>query len=72
MTSILEPGRNTWRTASADAYGVVIDAADYYYDFYETARQAKHYILMSGWQFDHTNCRVPGSCTLSLTRMGGS
>ncbi|MGF6996661.1 hypothetical protein P3T25_005036 [Paraburkholderia sp. GAS32] len=28
--------------------------------------------VMSGWQFNHTNCRVPGSCTLALTRMGGS
>ena len=52
MTSIIELGRNAWRTTRAETSGVVIDAADYYYDFYETARQARRYILMSGWQFD--------------------
>jgi phosphatidylserine/phosphatidylglycerophosphate/cardiolipin synthase-like enzyme len=52
MTPIIEPGRNAWRTARARASGVIIDAADYYYDFYEAARQAKRYVLMSGWQFD--------------------
>src|SRR5688572_16262447 len=49
---ILVPGRNTWRTTSADSAGVLIDAADYYRAFYRAALEAKHSILLSGWQFD--------------------
>src|SRR5688500_7976467 len=49
---IIEPERNAWRTSSADAAGVLIDAADYYRAFYRAALEAKHSILLSGWQFD--------------------
>ena len=31
---------------------MLIDAADYYRAFYESARAARRYVLMSGWQFD--------------------
>ncbi len=50
--SILVPGRNVWRSAHAEASGVLVDAADYYRAFYEAASQAKKSILLSGWQFD--------------------
>lgn len=49
---IIELGRNAWRQLRASDSGVVIDAADYYRDFYATARTARRYLLMSGWQFD--------------------
>ena len=49
---IIDPGRNAWRQALASDSGVLIDAADYYRAFYESARAAQHYLLMSGWQFD--------------------
>ena len=49
---IIEVGRNAWRQAFASDSGVLIDAADYYRAFYESARGARHYVLMSGWQFD--------------------
>jgi phospholipase D1/2 len=49
---IIVPGRNAWRTTSAEAAGVLIDAADYYRAFYRAALEAKHSILLSGWQFD--------------------
>jgi phosphatidylserine/phosphatidylglycerophosphate/cardiolipin synthase-like enzyme len=49
---IIRPGANTWRTATADAAGVIVDAADYYHAFYHAVREARHYVLMSGWQFD--------------------
>lgn len=50
--SIIETGRNAWRQVDAIESGVVIDAADYYRAFYESARAARHYLLVSGWQFD--------------------
>jgi phosphatidylserine/phosphatidylglycerophosphate/cardiolipin synthase-like enzyme len=49
---IIDPERNAWRTSSAEAAGVLIDAADYYRAFYRAALEAKHSILLSGWQFD--------------------
>jgi phosphatidylserine/phosphatidylglycerophosphate/cardiolipin synthase-like enzyme len=49
---LIELERNAWRTSSADAAGVLIDAADYYRAFYRAALEAKHSILLSGWQFD--------------------
>ncbi len=49
---IIELGRNAWRQEVGSDSGVVIDAADYYRAFYESARGARHYLLMSGWQFD--------------------
>jgi phospholipase D1/2 len=49
---IVQLGRNAWRHAKADASGVLVDAADYYRAFYQAARQARHTIVMSGWQFD--------------------
>jgi len=49
---IIDLGRNAWRQEAADDSGVVIDAADYYRAFYASARRARHYVLMSGWQFD--------------------
>jgi phosphatidylserine/phosphatidylglycerophosphate/cardiolipin synthase-like enzyme len=51
---IVEVGRNAWREAPTTDSGLLIDAADYYRAFYASARQARHYILMSGWQFDST------------------
>jgi phosphatidylserine/phosphatidylglycerophosphate/cardiolipin synthase-like enzyme len=32
--------------------GLLVDACDYYRAFYRTACQARHYILLAGWQFD--------------------
>ena len=49
---IVEPGRNCWREACTTDSGVLIDAEDYYRAFHASARAARHYILMSGWQFD--------------------
>ena len=49
---IIQPSRNAWRIVTADRAGVLVDAADYYRAFYEAARRAERYIVMSGWQFD--------------------
>jgi phospholipase D1/2 len=50
--SILELGRNAWKTSNPEAAGVLVDAAAYYCAFYEAARLAKKTIVLSGWQFD--------------------
>jgi phospholipase D1/2 len=49
---ILVPARNCWKSARAEASGVLVDAAAYYRAFYEAASQAKKTIILSGWQFD--------------------
>ncbi len=52
MRKILSPGKNCWEISETDESGLCIDARDYYRAFYEAARQARHYILLAGWQFD--------------------
>jgi phospholipase D1/2 len=52
VTSIIEVGRNAWRTVRADDAGVLVDASDYYHAVYWAIRRAQRYVLMSGWQFD--------------------
>lgn len=50
--SILKPGQNCMGYYDVEETGVLIDACDYYRAFYHTARQAKSYLLLAGWQFD--------------------
>jgi phospholipase D1/2 len=50
--AILASGRNCWKSARAEASGVLVDAADYYRAFHEAASRAKKSIILSGWQFD--------------------
>jgi phospholipase D1/2 len=52
MRKILRPGRNCMEISDTDGSGLCIDARDYYKAFYEAAKQARHYILLAGWQFD--------------------
>jgi phospholipase D1/2 len=49
---ILDPGRHVWRTRPVDEFGLLVDANDYYREFYRAALRARRYILLSGWQFD--------------------
>lgn len=49
---ILAAGRNCWlENATADHCGLLIDGREYYRAFFETARQAKKFILIAGWKF---------------------
>jgi phospholipase D1/2 len=50
--SILKPGSNCLGIYQAEETGVLIDACDYYRAFYHAASKARHYILLTGWQFD--------------------
>lgn len=50
--SLFDPGRNCWRIARADKASVIIDACDYYRVIRQAMLQAKHRILIIGWDFD--------------------
>src|ERR1044071_1773005 len=52
MAPIINIGANCWEVASAAQTGLLIDGRNYYRAFYQAARAAKRYILISGWQFD--------------------
>jgi phospholipase D1/2 len=52
MARILEAPDNCFRVTSVDEIGLLVDAADYYREFYRAAQVAERYILLSGWQFD--------------------
>lgn len=49
---LFEPGRNCWRVARADRASVIIDACDYYRVIRQAMLQARHRILIIGWDFD--------------------
>jgi phosphatidylserine/phosphatidylglycerophosphate/cardiolipin synthase-like enzyme len=50
--ALFEPGRNCWRVEQADKAAVIIDACDYYRVIRNAMLQAKHRILIIGWDFD--------------------
>ena len=50
--AMFEPGRNCWRIERADRAAVIVDACDYYRIIREAMTQAKHRILLIGWDFD--------------------
>lgn len=49
---ILKPGRNCWRVEHADRLAFLVDGADYFRAFRETAKQARHSLLIIGWDID--------------------
>jgi phospholipase D1/2 len=51
-TPITRIGATAWREETAEAAGVIVDAADYYYTLFWAVEQARHSVVMSGWQFD--------------------
>jgi len=50
--TLLEPGRNCWRTARADKAALVVDACDYFGLAREAMLKARSQILLVGWDFD--------------------
>ena len=52
MKRILDPQSNCMGIYDASDTGLLVDSCDYYRAFYHTARRARHYLLMAGWQFD--------------------
>lgn len=49
---ILRPGDTCWRIETADKLSVIVDAADYFSALRSAVRQAKHTVMMIGWEFD--------------------
>ena len=58
--TLLTPGRNCWRSDATSATGLLVDGRDYYRAFYHSARQAQHFILIFGWQFDSNAALLRG------------
>ena len=55
MTSqipILETGRNCWRIERAGRMALIVDAADYFRHVKSAMLQARHSIMLVGWDFD--------------------
>jgi phosphatidylserine/phosphatidylglycerophosphate/cardiolipin synthase-like enzyme len=52
QSRIVSPGRNCWRLAHARAAAVLIDGAEYFARLESALRQARHSILILGWDFD--------------------
>ncbi|MDB4987685.1 MAG: hypothetical protein JWN04_2863 [Myxococcaceae bacterium] len=52
MARILESSIPTYRVQPVDELGLLVDADDYYREFYRAACKAERYLLLSGWQFD--------------------
>jgi phospholipase D1/2 len=50
--AVLRPGRNCWRIAQARRMAVIVDAAAYFAALKEAVLQARHEVLLIGWDFD--------------------
>ena len=50
--AVLVPGETCWRSARADRMAVIIDAAPYFAHLKAAILQARHSILLVGWDFD--------------------
>ncbi|KXV56013.1 phospholipase [Acetobacter tropicalis] len=49
---LLQPGKTCWRVEDADRFSVIIDAADYFVAARRAMLEARHSILLLGWDFD--------------------
>ncbi len=49
---VLDPGRNCWRIERAERAAVVVDAADYFRIARQAMLNARHQIILIGWDFD--------------------
>jgi phospholipase D1/2 len=49
---ILKPGHNCWRMEHADRVSLLVDGAEYFHAFRETAKNARHSVLIIGWDID--------------------
>ncbi|HEX6174876.1 MAG TPA: phospholipase D-like domain-containing protein [Candidatus Binatia bacterium] len=61
VKKILQPDKNCWTISEVTESGLLIDGRDYYRAFYQAARSAEDYILISGWQFDSDVALLRGS-----------
>jgi phospholipase D1/2 len=57
---ILQPGRNCWRIAHAHRFAMLVDADDYFRSVRSAIRQARHSVIILGWDIDSRTVLVPG------------
>ncbi|ODN72001.1 phospholipase D-like domain-containing protein [Methylobrevis pamukkalensis] len=51
-TPLLRPGETCWQIARADRVAVIVDAADYFATVRTAMQNARHSVLLIGWDFD--------------------
>jgi phosphatidylserine/phosphatidylglycerophosphate/cardiolipin synthase-like enzyme len=61
---LLVPGQTCWQTAQADRYAPIVDGADYLAHVKAAMLQAKHRIMVIGWDLDHRVTFESGDGTL--------
>lgn len=49
---LLRPGETCWRVARADRLAVIVDAADYFATVRAAVQNARHSVVLIGWDFD--------------------
>jgi len=52
LATLYQPGSNCWRIEQADRAGFLIDAADYFRAFYDALSEARHGVLILGWDIN--------------------
>ncbi|PYE17896.1 phosphatidylserine/phosphatidylglycerophosphate/cardiolipin synthase-like enzyme [Williamsia limnetica] len=61
---VLVPGETCWQIAEADRLSVIVDAADYFRHAKAAMLQARHRIVLIGWDFDTRIKLEPAEKTL--------
>lgn len=61
---LLTPGQTCWRTARAEKFAAIIDAADYFKYVKAAMLRARHRIMLVGWDFDSRVTFERGNTTL--------
>lgn len=67
--SLFTPGSNCWRVSPATRAAFIVDGEAYFRAFVEAVSQARHSILITGWDFHSRTrllCSDPGQCELEL------
>jgi phosphatidylserine/phosphatidylglycerophosphate/cardiolipin synthase-like enzyme len=69
---LLAPGRTCWRVAQSDRFAPIIDGADYLAHVKAAMLEAKHRIMLIGWDLDHRIEFEPDGATLAGPNRLGS
>ena len=58
--ALLVPGENCWRIERADRFALIVDAADYFKTVKAAILNARHSVMLIGWDFDTRIRLEPG------------
>ena len=67
---LAQAGRNCWRSARADDFGMVVDGAEYFRALKHALLAARRSILIIGWEFDSRTVLVRGEPTSKPNEIG--